>query len=143
MKKYVVRILMTIVLCTFISVPASAKTYHVGHNNLLSWSASYEINTAGNNIKSVSSIKVSGGPTGTISHKYITHEAPNKVTLHLAALTLATMTLGGVTIPSVTALADNIETSSITKVDYQSMNSDQLGNIIDTYDIYSNHIQLV
>jgi len=82
MKKYIIRTLSTIILCSLSAISASAKTYHVEHNNLLSWSANYDVNTLGNNIKRVSNIKVNGGPTGSITHKYITYDASNKVTLH-------------------------------------------------------------
>ncbi|MCT3560639.1 MULTISPECIES: hypothetical protein [Lactobacillaceae] len=55
--------------------------------------------------------------------------------VRLITLTLTAMTLGGVAVPSISAFADAEGISSVTKIDYQSMNSDQLGNLIDTYDM--------
>lgn len=55
--------------------------------------------------------------------------------VRLITLTLIAMTLGGIAVPSMSAFADAEGISSVTKIDYQSMNSDQLGNLIDTYDM--------
>ncbi|TGD17538.1 hypothetical protein [Levilactobacillus suantsaiihabitans] len=56
-------------------------------------------------------------------------------TVRLATVALTAMTLGSVVVPSVSAFADTIGTSAITKVDYQNMDTDKLGNIVSTYDM--------
>ncbi|MFT8426063.1 MAG: hypothetical protein ABF630_11485 [Liquorilactobacillus sp.] len=58
-----------------------------------------------------------------------------KKSIQLVTLALTTITLSSTAIPVASAFADTTGTSSVTKVDYQSMNSDQLGNIVGTYDM--------
>ncbi|NLR10427.1 MULTISPECIES: DUF5626 family protein [Lactobacillaceae] len=82
MKKTLIATIMC--LSFFLSSPtsASAATLKVSHNSALSWSARYKVTTSGNRITHVSDIKTHA-VMGNITKKYLTHDSPNKVTLHM------------------------------------------------------------
>jgi len=82
MKNIIVTIFTGIIFLVGGTGTAKAATMNVSHNSTLSWSASYQIKTSGNHILDVSNIKVSS-KIGSITGKYITHDSPNRVTLHI------------------------------------------------------------
>lgn len=62
---------------------ANAASFHVSHDVPLSWSASFTIVTSGDHIKDVKNVKETAR-MGKITKTYVTHDASNRVTLHIS-----------------------------------------------------------
>lgn len=81
------KILVTMFTCGVILfggvVSASAASFRVSHDVPLSWSASCTIVTSGDHIKNVKDVKTRAR-MGKITKAYVTHDAVNKVTLHIS-----------------------------------------------------------
>jgi len=81
------KLLITIFTCMAILfggvVNANAASFRVSHDVPLSWSAGYTIITSGDHIKDVKNIKATAR-MGKITKTYVTHDASNRVTLHIS-----------------------------------------------------------
>ena len=72
------------VFCSLFLFSSSTKaaSFHVAHTSPLSWQASYDISTKGNNITNVHNVSANAF-IGQISTKKIIHSDKNKVTLSM------------------------------------------------------------
>lgn len=81
------KILITVLTCATILLGdmgnANAASFRVSHDVPLSWSASYTIVTSGDHIKDVKNVKATTR-MGKITKTYVSHDAANRVTLHIS-----------------------------------------------------------